>query len=185
MDFKEKYDIILSEVHNACNAVKPEDVEELVKAIIDSRKVFLIGVGRVALSLMAFTKRLNHLGISAFFVGELNEPAITNNDLLIVGSGSGESAIPLQITRIAKSYNARIAHIGSSPESCMKQYTDLFIRVPVRTKFALPDELPSQQIMTSLFEQSLYVICDCIAMMICEEKKLDMAALWQYHANLE
>ena len=39
--------------------------------------------------------------------------------------------------------------------------------------------------MTSLFEQTLLLLGDVIAKMMIDRRKLDMKALWQYHANLE
>jgi 6-phospho-3-hexuloisomerase len=118
-------------------------------------------------------------------VGEITEPAITREDLLIVGSGSGESLFPLSVARKAKHLGAAVVHIGSNPKSSMAEYVDLMVRIPVRTKLALEDEINSRQPMTSLFEQSLLLLGDIIALMIIGEKKLDMHSLWQYHANLE
>ena len=138
------------------------------------------------LSLQSVCKRLAHLGIKAHYVGEITEPAITKNDLLIVGSGSGASLFPLGIAKKARSAaDCRIVHIGSNPNSEMKEIADFMVRIPVRTKFYLDDEIDSCQPMTSLFEQSLLLVGDILAKMIIEHRKLDMKGLWQYHANLE
>ena len=67
----------------------------------------------------------------------------------------------------------------------MKEVADYLVRIPVRTKLYLPDEVDSCQIMTSLFDQTLLLLGDVIAKMIVEERQLDMKALWKYHANLE
>jgi 6-phospho-3-hexuloisomerase len=67
----------------------------------------------------------------------------------------------------------------------MAEYTDLMVRIPVRTKLGLEDEIRSGQPMTSLFEQSLLILGDIIACMIIEKKGLDLHNLWQFHANLE
>ena len=185
MSFKDNNALILKEITMACDTVNEAQADLLVDAVLAAEKIFLIGVGRVKLSLEAFSKRLNHLGIKAFVVGDINEPAITEKDLLIVGSGSGETVIPLSIARIAKRYNAKVAHIGSNPESSLKELTDVFVRIPVKTKLNLPDELNSEQIMSSLFEQTLYIVCDSVAMTIAGRKSLVIKDLWQYHANLE
>ena len=81
--------------------------------------------------------------------------------------------------------DCKIVHIGSNPNSEMKDIADYMVRIPVRTKFYLEDEVDSCQIMTSLFEQSVLLLGDIIAKMIVEEKQLDMKALWRCHANLE
>lgn len=59
------------------------------------------------------------------------------------------------------------------------------MRIPVQSKLACPDELRSQQPMTSLFEQTLLLYGDAVARVIVERKALDLTSLWQYHANLE
>jgi 6-phospho-3-hexuloisomerase len=178
-------DLILGEIKTACDYIDERQTDLLVDAIIHSNKVFFIGVGRVFLSLKAFAKRLNHLGISAYCVGDINEPAITEADLLIVGSGSGESLVPLNIARKAKELNAKVIHIGSNANSSMKDIADIFIRIPVKTKLNLPDEIESNQIMSSLFEQGLYIFGDIVSMLIAQRTGKDIKTLWQYHANLE
>ena len=67
----------------------------------------------------------------------------------------------------------------------MKDIADFMVRIPVRTKFYLEDEIDSCQPMTTIFDQSLLLLGDIIAKMIIEEKNLDMKGLWKYHANLE
>lgn len=177
---------VLDELNRTLNSIDPASLERLADEILAADQVFFVGVGRVLLSLQSVCKRLAHLGIKAHYVGEITEPAITKNDLLIVGSGSGASLFPLGIAKKARSAaDCRIVHIGSNPNSEMKEIADFMVRIPVRTKFYLDDEIDSCQPMTSLFEQSLLLAGDILAKMIIEHRKLDMKGLWQYHANLE
>ena len=177
---------VLEELSRTLNSIDPASLERLADEILAADQVFFVGVGRVLLSLQSVCKRLAHLGIKAHYVGEITEPAITKNDLLIVGSGSGASLFPLGIAKKARSAaDCRIVHIGSNPNSEMKEIADFMVRIPVRTKFYLDDEIDSCQPMTSLFEQSLLLVGDILAKMIIEHRKLDMKGLWQYHANLE
>ena len=67
----------------------------------------------------------------------------------------------------------------------MKDLCEFMVRIPVRTKFYLEDEIDSCQPMTSLFEQSVLLFGDICAKMIIEERGLDLKSLWAYHANLE
>ena len=67
----------------------------------------------------------------------------------------------------------------------MKDIADFMVRIPVRTKFYLDDEIDSCQPMTTIFDQSLLLLGDIIAKMMIEEKNINMKDLWQYHANLE
>jgi len=176
---------IINEISETMDAISEEEVKTLAKQIKQVNRVFFVGVGRVLLSLEAVAKRLAHLGVDTVIVGEITEPAITSEDLLIVGSGSGESLFPLSIAKKAKSFHATVAHIGSNPNSSMKEVTDFFLRIPVQSKLNLAEEVQSVQPMTSLFEQSLLLLGDTIALMLIVEDSIDMADLWQYHANLE
>lgn len=178
-------DMIFDELKITFDTINPQEVMRLTQMVQSADQVFLVGVGRVRLSLEAAAKRWAHLGIKTHVVGEITEPAITEADLLIVGSGSGSTIIPLEIAKKAYSLGAKVVHIGSNPHSQLKEMAELMVRIPVRTKFYLEDEIDSQQPMTSLFEQSLFLLCDIVAKMLIEEKNLDMKELWRYHANLE
>lgn len=185
MSYTAAHERITTEISNTMSSISDDEVLQLTTAIRDAGRVFFVGVGRVKLSLEAVAKRLAHLGVDSIVVGQITEPAITGADLLIVGSGSGESAIPLAIARKAKQHNATVAHIGSNPNSSMREHADIFVRIPVQTKLGLPNEVPSVQPMTSLFEQCLLLLGDAIALVLIDESKTDMAELWRYHANLE
>lgn len=176
---------IVKELQETLGKVKDDEVKELLEQIQKAEKVFFVGVGRVLLSLQAIAKRLAHLGVNTIVVGQITEPAITEKDLLIVGSGSGQTAFPLAIAKKAKQYNAAVIHIGANPNSSMKEFSDYFVRIPVSTKLNLPNEVPSIQPMTSLFEQSLLLLGDTVALMMIKEGNIDMPSLWQCHANLE
>ena len=189
-DFKERYadasEEVLAELRQTLNSVDVEALERLAQEILRADQVFFVGVGRVMLALECVCKRLAHLGIRAHCVGEITEPAIKKEDLLIVGSGSGSSIFPLGIAKKARTaVDCTIVHIGSNPNSEMKDIADFMVRIPVRTKNYLDDEIDSCQPMTSLFEQSVLLVGDILAKMIIEQNQLDMKSLWQYHANLE
>ena len=190
-DFKVRYqencDAILGEIAQTLASIDTDNLERLSKEILAADQVFFIGVGRVMLSLQAICKRLAHLGIRTHYVGEITEPHFNEKDLLIVGSGSGGSIFPLNIAKKAREAvpGCRIVHVGSNPNSEMKDIADFMVRIPVRTKFYLEDEIDSAQPMTTLFEQSILLMGDILAKMIIDEQQLDMKGLWKYHANLE
>lgn len=188
-DFKTRYEetckLVLSEIEGALAGVDIQAAEKFVNDILNADDVFLTGVGRVMMSLQAFCKRLTHLGIKAHCVGDITEPAIKKTDLLIVGSGSGESIVPVAIAKKAKEFNAKVVHIGSNPNGTVSHYSDYMVRIPTRTRLYLEDEVDSKQIMTSLFEQVLLIFGDVIAKMVVDDRDIDLKELWQWHANLE
>ncbi len=185
MDYTASIQLILGELDLALNKVDEEKVGMLIEDILGAEKVFLTGVGRVMLSLQAFAKRLNHLGIDAHCVGDITEPAMTPRDILIVASGSGCSIVPVAIAKKAKELQGKIIHIGSNQNGDVAEYADYMVRIPVRTRLYLEDEIPSEQPMTSLFEQSLLLFCDAVALMIIDNRKLNIKDYWRAHANLE
>lgn len=91
-DFAEKYDEaseeVLAELKKTLESVDATALERLAQEILKADQVFFVGVGRVMLALQCVCKRFAHLGIKAHYVGEITEPAIKKDDLLIVGSGS-------------------------------------------------------------------------------------------------
>lgn len=186
MSFKNSYVLVLSELDQTFAQVDESAFNLLIEEVKKADRVFVMGVGRVMLMLQAFVKRLNHLGFKATYVGAIDEPAITNKDLLIIGSGSGESILPLAIAKKAKSFGAKIYRIGSNPDSSITQYEDGFLRIPCKTKLNLPDEIGSNQLMSSLFEQMLLLVSDVLCYELnCDETRLNNQILWQKHANLE
>ena len=176
---------VIKECGDALSAVRYGEIEGYLNLILGADKVFFVGVGRVLLALQCMAKRYAHLGINTVVVGQITEPAITDRDVLVVGSGSGETLFPAGIARKAKALGAKVVHIGSNPNSGLRDVADLFVRIPVESKAKSADEIHSAQPMTSLFEQSLLLFGDATAMMIVEDRKINIAELWQYHANLE
>ncbi len=185
--YNETVNLVLEELNQSLYAIDSEMVEQFIKTVLEADQVYFVGVGRVLLSLQAMCKRFAHLGIRTHYVGEITEPHFNDADVLIVGSGSGSSLFPLGIARKARQVapNCKIVHIGSNPNSPMKEVADFMVRIPVRTKEYLEDEIDSCQIMTSLFEQTLFLFGDICAKMIVDKQRLNIKDLWKYHANLE
>ena len=157
---------VLNEVAAVISSVDIGEVEKLVDGILMSDKVFFIAVGRVFLSLQCMAKRLSHLGIDAHVVGSITEKAITENDLLLVASGSGESIVPAEIAKKAKKLGVKIGLITSARSSTIKSIADLAVHLPCPTKNDPNYGVRSMQPMSTLFDQSLHVFGDIVAMMI-------------------
>ncbi len=179
-----KFGLVLKELEQVLGRIQGQELEQLAQMIIASNKVFVVGVGRVLLAMMAGVKRLNHLGIEAYYVGQIDEPAATDKDLLIVASNSGESVFPVAVAKKAQQLHVKIAYIGGNVQSTCAKMSDLTVIVPTVSKLGTSG-IPSAQPMTTLFEQSLLLICDILALMIIEKKQLNVSELWEKHANLE
>ena len=82
---------ILEELKENAQQVSEKEVEEMAACILKAERIFVAGAGRSGFAARAFANRLMHLGLNVFFVGEPTTPAVGGGDLLIIGSGSGET----------------------------------------------------------------------------------------------
>jgi 6-phospho-3-hexuloisomerase len=176
---------ILSEIGTVLDQVEPEEVESLVGELLAAQKVFFFAVGRVLLSLECMAKRLGHLGIDCQVVGSINEKPINPRDLLLIASGSGESKLPVEIARIARNKGARLGLITSARSSTIKSMSDFVVHLPCPTKNDPAAGVSSRQPMSALFDQSLHIFGDVVALLVLDRKGLKVEELWKYHANLE
>lgn len=183
--YHESLGIILKECNQALDQVVPETVDKFMDLLLSVERIFFVGTGRVQLSLRSMAARFRHLGLETYHVGQTGEPPISKEDLLIVGSGSGESLFPVAIAKKANQIGVCIVHIGSNSGSSLQQVTNLFVRIPAGTKLNLADEIHSEQPMTSLFEQSILIFGDVVANMLMQRMGLKIETLWERHANLE
>lgn len=183
--FKNQARQIVVEIGQVLDQVDPAEIDSLANALVDARRVFLHAVGRVLFSLECLGKRLNHLGIDCQVVGAMDEKPIGPEDVMLIASGSGESKLPAEIARIAKSKGTKLALITSANESTIKSLSDVVVHLPCPTKKEPTRGVKSIQLMSTLFDQSLHIFGDALALRIQESKQLSRDAVWQRHANLE
>jgi ribulose-phosphate 3-epimerase len=176
---------IVAEIDAVLDQVAPTEVEQLVGNLLAARRVFIFAVGRVLLSLQCLGKRLNHLGIECQTVGAMDEQPIGPEDLLLIASGSGESKVPAEIARIAKTKGAKLALITSAIQSTIKALSDTVVHLPCPTKNEPTRGVKSIQLMSTVFDQALHVFGDALALLIEDRKSLSHEEVWRRHANLE
>lgn len=184
MDYIAAQKTVVQECDDVLSQLSPQQTDALLSALENADKIFFVAVGRVFLSLQSICKRFSHLGFNTHCVGAINEPAFTQNDLLIAASGSGESLLPVSIAKKAKSLGGKVAYLGGTANSTIARLADYQVLFPTHSKTAA-NKISSAQPMTSLFEQSLLLYGDTLAMMYAKKNNIDLSELWQKHANLE
>ncbi|MFK3707828.1 6-phospho-3-hexuloisomerase [Raoultella sp. BIGb0138] len=175
---------ITSEIASVLKNIDEAQIADYIAALRQANKVFFVGVGRVALALETTVKRLNHIGITACEVGAINEPPIAPGDVLVVGSGSGESIFPKHIAQCAKRYGATVVHLTSSPASTIARMSDVVVDFHCGSKSGSGTQM-SIQPMTTLFEQSLMIFGDLICLRIMDMQGMTFEQVRLNHANLE
>lgn len=178
-------DTILEEIRTVLSKVQQEEVDKLAGAIPSARKIVLAGAGRVGLVVRGFAMRLAHLGLSAHMVGDATVPSISDEDLLIVASGSGETQTIYDLVVIAKKNNARVALITGNPQSRMGTLVDLIVRVEAPSKVKSVEGFTSRQPMTTLNEQCLGIFFDALVLRLMRDMNETHETMWARHSNLE
>ena len=105
-------------------------------------RIFGCASGRSGFILRGFLMRLMHLGFTVYFVGETTTPRIRPGDLLMVMSGSGETAQPREMQRRANAVGARTLALTAHPDSTIGREAQVVINIPGTTKLTLNQEPP-------------------------------------------
>lgn len=176
---------ILNELGPAADLISDSDSEKLVDAILKSKKVFTAGAGRSGFMGKSFAMRMMHMGIDAYVIGETVTGNFEKDDILIIGSGSGETKSLIQLAEKAKSIGGTIVTVTIKPESTLGKLADITIQLPGSPKDQSNSEKKTIQPMGSLFEQTLLLFYDAIILRFMEKKGLDSETMYGKHANLE
>jgi 6-phospho-3-hexuloisomerase len=108
---------IVKELNRTAEAIAEDQAVQLVARILQSREVFVAGAGRSGLMAKAFAMRLVQMGVDAYVVGETVTPNLQKEDLLVIGSGSGETKSLVPVAEKAKSLGGSVAVVTIEPES--------------------------------------------------------------------
>ncbi|SLL35668.1 3-hexulose-6-phosphate isomerase [Mycobacteroides abscessus subsp. abscessus] len=178
-------DRVIQELSQAGTLIANDDLEKLVERIHTANKVFVYGAGRSGFMLKSFAMRMMHMGIDAYVVGETVTATYEKDDLLIVGTGSGETKSIITIVEKAKSIGGNITALTISPDSTVGELADQVIKMPGSPKDRGNEEAKSIQPMGSMFEQLLLIVLDSAILKYMELKELDSNKMYGKHANLE
>ncbi|PPA70143.1 6-phospho-3-hexuloisomerase [Jeotgalibacillus proteolyticus] len=176
---------ISEELQNSVGLISDEEAERLVDGILNAKKVFVAGGGRSGFMAKAFVMRMMHLGIDAYVIGETVTPTFTKDDLLIIGSGSGETKSLVSIAEKATMVGGTIVAATIYPQSTIGSLATFTVTLPGSPKDQSESDYKTIQPMGSLFEQTLLVFYDALILRFMEKQGLDSGKMYGNHANLE
>lgn len=177
---------ILQELTGLAEHVNQADVDKLIAEIEGANKLFLAGAGRSGFMIRAFANRLMHLGYETYLVGETITPPAKEGDLLIIGSGSGETGSLVSMAQKAVVQKAKIALISIYDDSSIGKLASAVIKLPGSTRKSGEGKgIPTIQPLGSSFEQLLFLTCDSIVLTIMRRKGIEYEDMFARHANLE
>ena len=184
MDTKDYSKAILEELKKVMEQVSPDACTRLCGAITNAARVFVAGAGRSGLAAKAFAMRLMHLGCDAYVCGEMVTPSFRKGDLLLIVSGSGETASLTAMAAKAHAVGGALALVTVRAESSIGSMAEVIVPVPAPTPKA-DNAFHSVQPMGALFEQSCFLLLDAVVMELMEQLGQDEASMYARHANLE
>ena len=184
MNEKEYVETVSREISEAVGKFDQDQLAALVEAILQANRVFVCGTGRSLMMMKAFAMRLMHAGVAAYVVGETITPAIAQGDLLIAGSGSGQTQTTLAMIQAAADRGADTAVMTGHRTSPVAEACDLVVEVPapVTSDAALGT---SVQLPGSLFEQCLLVMAAALVLKVMGRLGTTLADMRSRHTKLE
>lgn len=129
--------------------------------------------------------RMMHMGLDAYAVGETVTPNFEKEDLLIIGSGSGETRAFIPMAEKAKEIGGHIAAVTLSPASTLGKAADMIVKLPGASKDRSTGDFTTIQPMGSLFEQTMLVFYDAVILRVMSKQGLNSQKMYGRHANLE
>ena len=169
---------VAEELGKTLNAVDDDSLNAAGHEIVKAKRVFFAGCGRSGLIMKTMAMRIMHIGLESHFVGEVTQPSIRKGDVLIIGSSSGETHTMVHIAEIAKENDAKVGVLSSKDVSTLRKMADFSVLIPSR-------EIKSVQPDGNLFEQSLFCVCDAIAVKAKKELGVSEDTMDYNHTNLE
>jgi 6-phospho-3-hexuloisomerase len=170
----DSFDYIMRNFENL-KELDEEIVSKVSKVLLESRNIFVYGVGRSGIVGRMFAMRLVQMGLQAYFVGETIAPVVTDKDSVVLLSGTGETQGALLVAQICRRVNAKIISITSSTDNSIYKASDL--KIVLRTNKS-SDLAP----LGTLFEASCHVLLDSIVAVLMNEKGEKEADLRKRHA---
>lgn len=186
--------LITAHIENVTEMLEEDEVNELVKVLLNTERVFVSGAGRSGLISKAFAMRLMHLDIKAHVIGETTTPRLREGDLFLGVSGSGETARVVSAAENAKEIGAKIAVVTSYPDSSLGKLADLVVEVPGRVETAesksythrqMTGEYESLTPLGTLFEVTSLTFLDGVIASLMRELGKDEKDLTEKHASVE
>ncbi|MFD0827760.1 6-phospho-3-hexuloisomerase [Neobacillus sp. M.A.Huq-85] len=176
---------IIQELHQTSSLIADEDAEKLVKAIFESKKIFVAGAGRSGFMSKSFAMRMMHMGVDAYVVGETVTANMEKDDLLIIASGSGETKGLVSMAEKARKIGGKVAAVTIFPDSTIGSLANFAVKLPGAPKDQSESDFKTIQPMGSLFEQTLLLFFDAVILRFMNKKGLNSHTMYGKHANLE
>lgn len=163
-----------------------QQLDPLVKALTNSRRICLHGVGREGLMMRALAMRLFHLGCDAHVVGDMTTPPVQAGDILFVSAGPGHFATIAALVGQARDAGATVVCITAEPDGKVPQAAHHVVHLPAQTMAADQGaEATSILPMGSLYEVLMFLFFELLILELRDQSGIAPEAMRANHTNLE
>jgi len=189
---------ILAGARKAITALDAKQVEKMLQMIIQaqSKKIFVVGMGRSGFVGRSFALRLMNLGFNVYFVGETITPAAGKDDLVIAISGTGTTKMVLTASMAAKDVGAKVIAVTTYEKSPLGDVADHVVVLTGRTKTGWPreEDYYTRQILGekeplsplgSIFENNCMIFLDSLIVELMYRLNKTEEELKRRHATIE
>lgn len=175
------------EVNYVLNQIDEEKVIQFANLIHNTSKIYVAGAGRSGLIGKVFAMRLMHSGYEVYVVGETITPSITENDVLVIISGSGNTGSLTLFAEKAKEIGVNVALFTTNEHSNIGKISDLVVTLPAATKDRETNKNHTIQPLGSQFDQSVHLLLDAVIVYLLENygNEQENENLSKRHTNLE
>jgi len=178
-------DTVLAEIHGVATRIDRTQLDALASALLAAERIFVTGEGRSGFMARAFAMRLMHLGLPVFVIGETTTPAVRGGDTVVAVSGSGSTGGTVRVAQQAAGLGATVWAVTTDPASALGLIATAHLVIPAAPKYRRPDEAPTIQPLSSLFDQATHISLDVVCLIIAAARGVDNARAGAAHANTE
>ncbi len=178
---------ILEELKQHSEKLDHRQLEGYAEEIAAAKRIYAAGAGRSGLAMWAFAMRLMHLGKEVHVLGDVTAPHTYPGDLLLIGSGSGETKSLVAAAEKAKSCGMRVALNTIDGGSTLAKLADVVLLLPGASPKVRrgTEQAASIQPMGSSYEQLSWLVYDAVVMALMEKLGQTGDEMFMRHANLE
>lgn len=155
-----------------------EGTDKFVDIIIESRKIFIYGVGRSGLIAKAFAIRLVQMGLEVYFIGETVTPIVEEGHVVVIVSYTGETMSATQTANIVRRVGAKVVSITANSHSKLAAASNLVLEIhPPKD-----EERKRLAPLGTVFEDATLIYLDSIVATLMEKLGQSEGAMRKRHA---
>ena len=164
------------------NAVSQEQLDALTNAILQANRIYVAGFGRAGNVVKIMAMNCSQAGLQSFIVGDNTTPSIKPGDLLVIGSGSGETKTMAVIAKQCKEHGVKLALLSSNAESTIGKLADINVVIPAEGS---PADTVEAYFGTGSFYHTMMMVQDCVLAYLLDAQGLTVQDVYNNHNNLE